>query len=89
MLLSGKPALHIPIFLEQAINAGAAERLRAALCASLSDSNAIVAALRALLTTDHLAQGAKAFAARYAEFNPESQLTRLLDRAEELAASAK
>jgi UDP:flavonoid glycosyltransferase YjiC (YdhE family) len=70
MLLAGKPALHIPIFLEQAINARAADRLGAALCASPSDPNAVVAALRALLTTDHLAQGAKAFAARYADFNP-------------------
>ena len=37
MLLSGKPALHIPIFLEQAINARAAERLGAALCVGPSD----------------------------------------------------
>jgi hypothetical protein len=89
MLLSGKPALHIPIFLEQAINARAAEHLGAALCASPSDPNAVVTALRALLTTDRLAEGAKAFAGRYSDFNPETQLTRLLDRAEELAASAR
>ncbi len=89
MLLSGKPALHIPIFLEQAINARTAERLGAALCVSPSDPNAVAAALRALLTTDRLAQGAKAFAAGYADFNPETQLARLLDRAEQLAASAR
>ncbi|MGA7409182.1 MAG: hypothetical protein WBW33_01785 [Bryobacteraceae bacterium] len=89
MLLSGKPALHIPIFLEQAINARAAERLGAAICASPTDPQQIITALRTLLTTDRFSQAAKAFAVRYADFNPETQLDRILDRAEQLASRGK
>jgi hypothetical protein len=88
MLLSGKPALHIPIFLEQAINARAAERAGAAICASPTDPNQIVNGLRTLLTTDRCAETAKAFAARYADFNPQAELDRILNRAEQLALGA-
>ncbi len=85
MLLAGKPALHVPIFLEQAINARAAERLGAAICVPPSDVQHCVAALRSLLTDDRLAAGARSFAAKYSGFDAAKQLTRLLDRAEELA----
>jgi UDP:flavonoid glycosyltransferase YjiC (YdhE family) len=88
MLLAAKPALHIPIFLEQAINARAAERLGAAICASPADQKQIANGLRTLLTTDQFSHAAKQFAARYADFNPETQLARILDRAEELATGS-
>ncbi len=87
MLLAGKPALHIPIFLEQALNARAAERLGAAICVSPTDPKQIVTGLRALLTTDRFSQAANSFAAQYADFNPETQLNRILDRAEQLATA--
>ena len=87
MLLAGKPALHIPIFLEQAINARAAERLGAAICASPTDPQQIIAALRTLLTTDRFSQAAKAFAVRYADFNPQEQLMSVLCRADEVATA--
>jgi hypothetical protein len=85
ILLAGKPALHIPIVLEQAINAGAAQRLRAAICAPPSDIKHCVAGLRVLLTGDRLAAGARSFARRYSSFDAARQLARLLDRAEALA----
>lgn len=86
MLLAGKPALHIPIFLEQAINARAGERLGAAVCVAPSDTKQTIAALRSLLTDERFARAAKSFAARYADFDEERQIDRLLNRAEELAA---
>jgi len=85
ILLAGKPALHIPIFLEQAINARAAERLGAAICASPTEPKQIVGGLRSLLTTDQFSQEATAFAARYTDFDPQEQLAKILDRAERLA----
>jgi UDP:flavonoid glycosyltransferase YjiC (YdhE family) len=87
MLLAGKPALHIPIFLEQAINARAAERLGAAVTASPNEPKQIIDALRSLLSRDQFAKAAQTFAARYAAFDPTIQIQRLVDRAEELAMS--
>ena len=85
MLLAGKPALHIPIYLEQAINAAAAERLGAAICASPAEPIQITNALRLLLTSNRFAVAAQAFADRYSDFNPNQQIERLVNRAEELA----
>jgi hypothetical protein len=88
MLLAGKPALHIPIFLEQAINAGAAERLGAAISASPGDAKQITAALHRLLTQDQFAAAARSFAVRYANYDPESQIERIVNRADELATNS-
>jgi hypothetical protein len=85
MLLAGKPALHIPIFLEQALNAQAAERLGAAVATSPNESKQTIDALRLLLARDQFAEAAQSFAARYAIFDPNIQIERLVNRAEELA----
>jgi UDP:flavonoid glycosyltransferase YjiC (YdhE family) len=85
MLLAGKPALHIPIFLEQAINAKAAERLGAAVCATPSDPKQFTNGLHSLLSSDRFAQAAQSFAARYCDFSPDLQIERMIDRADELA----
>jgi UDP:flavonoid glycosyltransferase YjiC (YdhE family) len=79
MLLAGKPALHIPIFLEQATNARAVEHLGAGICAPPNNPAAIVAGMRCLL--------AQRFAACYARFDPDRQIQRVIDRVEQLAMS--
>ena len=85
MLLAGKPALHIPIYLEQALTGIAAERLGAAISVSPTDPGRMVLALHALLGSDQYGAAARAFAARHADFDPERQIERLVDRADELA----
>jgi UDP:flavonoid glycosyltransferase YjiC (YdhE family) len=89
MLLAGKAALHIPIFLEQALNAKAAEQLGAAITASPNEPKQITDALRSLLSRDQFAEAARSFAARYAAFDPNIQIERLVNRAEELATSKR
>jgi UDP:flavonoid glycosyltransferase YjiC (YdhE family) len=88
MLLAGKPALHIPIFLEQAMNALAVERLGAGICASPANSAAIIAGLRCLLALGQYAESARSFAARYASYDPDQQIQRVIERVEELAVDA-
>jgi UDP:flavonoid glycosyltransferase YjiC (YdhE family) len=87
VLLAGKPALHIPIFLEQATNARAVERLRAGLCAPPNNAATIVANLRCLLAIDQYAHAARRFARHYGSFDADRQAERVIDRVEELAAS--
>jgi hypothetical protein len=87
MLLAGKPALHIPIFLEQATTARAVERLGAGICAPPNNPAAIIAGLRCLLALDEYVRSARKFAARYSGFDPDRQILRVIDRVEELAAS--
>jgi len=87
MLLAGKPALHIPIFLEQATNSRAVERLGASITAAPNNPAAIVAGLRTLLALDEYSRGAKRFAAKYAGFDAGRQIRRVVDRAEELATN--
>jgi UDP:flavonoid glycosyltransferase YjiC (YdhE family) len=89
MLLAGKPALHIPIFMEQAVNAKAAERLGAAICVPPSEPKQIANALAALLSTDRYAKAARAFADRYRDFNPDLQIEQMIERAEGLAIGSK
>ena len=86
MLLAGKPALHIPIFLEQATNARAVERLGAEHVPP-NNPAAIVAGLRCLLALDQYAQAAKNFAARHASFDPDRQIQGVINRVEQLATN--
>ena len=85
MLLAGKPALHIPIYLEQLLSAIAAERLGAAIGASPTDAPRMVAALHSLLASDRFAAAAQSFATRYADYNATGQIERLVDQADRLA----
>jgi len=87
MLLAGKPALHVPIFLEQATNARAVERLGAGISAPSTNAAAIIAGLRTLLALDQYASAARRFAAKYAGFDAERQVRRVVDRADELATN--
>lgn len=85
MLLAGKPALHIPVFLEQAINARAVESVGAGICAQPADPAQIINGLESMLGSDRFAQAAQAFAARYAEYDPDAQIERMVNCAEKLA----
>ena len=86
MLLAGKPALHIPIFLEQGINAAAVAKLGAGINAMPNEPGEIAAGLHALLNLSQFGNAAHAFAARYADFDSARQVAKLVDRAEQLAA---
>jgi UDP:flavonoid glycosyltransferase YjiC (YdhE family) len=87
MLLAGKPALLIPIYLEQGLLAKAAERnTGAALEASHKDGEQVVQRLEKMLGSDDYADAAHRFAARYADFDPVEQNERMVDRMEQLIA---
>jgi UDP:flavonoid glycosyltransferase YjiC (YdhE family) len=85
MLLAGKPVLQLPIFLEQATCGLAIERLGAGLCAPPHEPDRVVQSLESLLSSGRFAQAAQTFAARYAEYDPNAQIERMVKRAEELA----
>jgi UDP:flavonoid glycosyltransferase YjiC (YdhE family) len=85
MLLAGKPTLHIPIFLEQGVTAQAVAKLGAGINVMPNEPAKISAGLQALLHLEQFGSAARAFAARHADFDPASQIAKLVDRAEQLA----
>lgn len=85
MLLAGKPALHIPIFLEQGVNADAVARIGAGVKALPNEPAQISDGLQSLLRLERFGTAARAFAAQYADFDSAKQMTKLIDRAEQLA----
>jgi hypothetical protein len=85
MLLAGKPVLHIPIFLEQGVNADAVARIGAGIKALPNEPAQISGGLQALLRLEQFASSARAFAARHADFDSAKQMAKVIDRAEELA----
>jgi hypothetical protein len=84
ILMAGKPSLQIPIYVEQSLLAGAMMRIGAALGASPASAAEINQQLTRLLTSDCCTEGARAFAARYRDFDPQRQIAAILDRLEEL-----
>ena len=87
MLLAGKPQLDIPIHLEQTLNGKAVERLGAGLSAWIDRPTEITAKLTTLLDSDQYAEGARRFAARYTDFDPQEAICRIVERIDQLAAS--
>ncbi len=85
ILLAGKPSLQIPIFLEQALLAKAIIRLGAGLGASPGDAQQITQRFEALLSDDRCSDQVRGFAAKYSNFDPDSQIDAILDRLEQLA----
>ena len=73
MLLAGKPTLHIPIHMEQAVFADGIRRLGAGLRASSDKPDEIRRGLKELLTSDRFREASQAFAARYADDDSERQ----------------
>jgi hypothetical protein len=86
MLLAGKPSLHVPLNLEQGYNGSAVAQLDAGLGVLPDQPQQFAPTLKVLLETDKFAQGARRFAARYADFDPEDQIRRITRRLEALAA---
>ena len=60
------------------------ERLGAGLGAPPNEPMRIAASLRAMLESDQYAEAARHFAERYADFDPEQQLVKIVDRMEAL-----
>jgi hypothetical protein len=56
--------------------------------ASYKDGQDVKAKLDALLTDDRYAAAARAFKAKYADFDPAAQVGRMVDRVEELLEGA-
>jgi len=84
MLLAGKPSLHIPLFLEQAILARSVVRMGAGLCASPNDPRMIADQFDRVLASDVYRKGAIRFAGRYADFDPELQIEKIVARLQRL-----
>ncbi len=84
MLLAGKPVLHLPFFLEQALTSASVVRIGAGLSAPLARPRQIVQQLGRLLSSERYAEAAGRFAASYADFTPAPQIDRILQRTEEL-----
>jgi UDP:flavonoid glycosyltransferase YjiC (YdhE family) len=85
MLRAGKPVLQLPIYLEQATNAVAIERLGAGICVPPNDPARVVKGLESLLSSNRYAEAARNFAARCADHKHDAQIERMISRAEELA----
>jgi hypothetical protein len=88
MLLSGRPMLQLPIFLEQAHNSLRACNLGAAASANTAKPRQIEEALHNVLHSATYEEAARRFAARYAQFAPDHERERLSARLLHLLESA-
>jgi hypothetical protein len=79
VLLAGRPALHFPLYFEHELNARSVERVGAGLVASGRKPDVAVAKLNELLESPALVDGARAVAARHADFDPTRQHGQMLD----------
>jgi hypothetical protein len=87
MLLAGKPSLTIPLNLEQAYNGSSVAKLEAGLGALPERPQDFAPTLDVLLNEEKFTAGARAFAARHADFRPQEQIERITRRLEELATT--
>lgn len=87
MLLAGRPILEIPIVLEQYHNAMAVEKIGAGLLANQQQPDHVQQQLRIMLSEDKFQLGAEVFAKKYADFQQDRQIARMIDRLEALLAS--
>lgn len=91
MLLAGKPILQIPFQVEQNLTSIAVVRLGAGLVVQPSKFEELRSKLTTILDPEKHAQFAEAarrFAAQHADFDPQRQICRVVDRVEELASSS-
>jgi len=84
MLLAGKPMLQLPMYLEQGMNAAAVGRIGAGLTAAPVKPEQIAIRLMTLLHDQRYAEAARRFAANYAEFDPQRQIEKMLERVDGL-----
>lgn len=84
MLLAGKPALLVPIYREQLLQAVRAQQQGYAECVTADDPAAIEPKLRLLCESERYADAARGFAARYADFHPHQAINAICCRLESL-----
>jgi hypothetical protein len=84
LLMAGKPALHVPIHVEQALLVNAVLRMGAGLGASPADPRHIEAQFRQMLADTSCAAAAQAFAARHSGFDAARQIAEMVERLEDL-----
>jgi UDP:flavonoid glycosyltransferase YjiC (YdhE family) len=74
VLLAGKPALHLPLYLEQYLTARLIEQLKAGLKAASLKPADIAAKLESLLASESYSEAARKFATGYADAYSEQNL---------------
>jgi UDP:flavonoid glycosyltransferase YjiC (YdhE family) len=87
MLLAGKPLIHVPPYLEQALFAAATDRLGVSLTANLNDANGIFQAIEQVLAEPRFTAAARQFADRHVNDSQDESIRRLVDDLELLVAS--
>lgn len=88
MLLAGKPMLLMPLYIEQLLNAQAAERVGAARWVLASSRGRLSPLLHHMLGESKYRAAAQAFASRYAGFVPGQQIPAIADHLESLIGKA-
>jgi hypothetical protein len=88
-LLAGKPTLLLPLVLEQALTAARVVDLGAAQAARIDRSTEMEQALDRIAQSEEYKSSALKFAARYAGFNPETQIEHIVEQLHALAAGKK
>jgi len=88
MLLAGKPALHLPLYLEQYLTAHTIEKIGAGVSASIRKPDEMAAKLKSLLRSDSYAEAAREFSTRYKPMSPHTQNERLVDLVENILIGA-
>ncbi len=86
LLLTGAPILQLPLNLEQELTGAATRRLGAGLNARVKRPEEIAVKLMTMLNSSKFTEDARRFAARYADFDAERQIDKMLQRIEELLA---
>jgi UDP:flavonoid glycosyltransferase YjiC (YdhE family) len=86
LLLAGKPILALPLMGEQGIVAQNVARFGAGLSIEADNPPEILQGLNTLLSNDRYAQAARRFRDKYAEFNREAQIERVLNQLEQQIA---
>jgi hypothetical protein len=84
MLLAGTPILQVPLNLEQTHTAMATSRLNAGLAIEFNRPARFDEMLERMVSSDEFRDGAKRFATRYADFDPERQLDCIAATVDEL-----
>jgi hypothetical protein len=78
LLKAGKPALHLPIFLEQYLLSHNVEKMGGGVCAPTLKPEEITNKLNLLLSNDSYAKSAQAFAKKYAGLKKEQQINNIV-----------
>lgn len=86
MLLSGKPLVHLPMYLEQSLFAAATDRLGASVTVAVKDAKAALRAIEHVLDTPHYAEAARCFAQKHRNDRLQEINQKLVDDLERILA---